>query len=473
MFEKGLKGKKFPAASLAKAYGWGSDYDYLESMYDTGKDIHDRGLQNVIDEMAQDYALDHANDTHDQKELQTLEEDTFDALDELNAETRKAYHYSCDPSGLSGTVDATSEKEAQRKVEEILAGKGIYVPDELITIDEGLTEELKVITDFSDYKPWSGAVDTYNLIEDADKLDELESYLEELYPDGLTVTQINDILWFDADQILSDLGINDDDEDEDESEDDAEDLTTTEPKDESLEEHVNDRPADIESDQEYQGVDNAVVDCKKYTLAAHSEDEKPVDCKLEKPALEEPLAGEKVNAKLYETADTISRVEQVKTEVERDGESPITIGGSGYVADLIIIRKVDNKYTAIGHTSTESGNEDDYEIFSGADEGYFDTLEDLLKCLLDKGYFDNKDNSKYADFSRADIEQYLNSKNESLQEAKKDEEALSDGEVFVTLLDPDDGTIIIRYCGTDFKEAKKQFNSLKREARQEGYDSDT
>ena len=132
------------------------------------------------------------------------------------------------------------------------------------------------------------------------------------------------------------------------------------------------------------------------------------------------IPGEKVEEDLTEASDPISRVEQVKTEVERDGESPITVGGAGYIADLIIIRKIDNKYTAIGHTSTESGNEDDYEIFSSADEGYFDTFEEVLKYLLDNGYFDNKDNSKYADFSRADIEQYLNSKNESLTEATLD-----------------------------------------------------
>ena len=69
---------------------------------------------------------------------------------------------------------------------------------------------------------------------------------------------------------------------------------------EKIEEHINDRPADIESDQEYQGIDNAVVGCKKYTVVAHSEDEKPVDCKGEKPALEEPLAGKKVDVKLNE-----------------------------------------------------------------------------------------------------------------------------------------------------------------------------
>ena len=38
---------------------------------------------------------------------------------------------------------------------------------------------MKVICDFSDYSPWSGAVDTYNKIEDAHKLGELESLLDE------------------------------------------------------------------------------------------------------------------------------------------------------------------------------------------------------------------------------------------------------------------------------------------------------
>ena len=151
--------------------------------------------------------------------------------------------------------------------------------------EKAINEELKVIIDFSDYKPWSGAVDTYELIKDADKLDELEAYFEELYPDGITATQINDILWFDSDEILKYLELGDEEDEE---------------MDEALEEHINDRPVDIESNQEYQGIDNAIVDCKKYTVVAHSEDEKPVDCKLEKPALEEPLADKEVDVKLDE-----------------------------------------------------------------------------------------------------------------------------------------------------------------------------
>lgn len=81
-------------------------------------------------------------------------------------------------------------------------------------LEQPINEELKVIVDFSDYKPWFGAVDTYELIKDADKLDELEAYFEELYPDGITATQINDILWFDGKEVLKYLGLGDEEDEE-------------------------------------------------------------------------------------------------------------------------------------------------------------------------------------------------------------------------------------------------------------------
>jgi len=78
-------------------------------------------------------------------------------------------------------------------------------------------------------------------------------------------------------------------------------INITEVNNECLEEHVQDRPAPVESEQKLQGMDNAVVDCETdYKVIAHSEDEKPLDCKMEKPALEEPLAGEKVDVKINE-----------------------------------------------------------------------------------------------------------------------------------------------------------------------------
>lgn len=73
---------------------------------------------------------------------------------------------------------------------------------------------MKLIMDFSDYQPWSGAVYTYNLIDDHNKLNELDDLITECYPDGLTDAQLNDILWFEDDWVLECLGIEDDDNDE-------------------------------------------------------------------------------------------------------------------------------------------------------------------------------------------------------------------------------------------------------------------
>ena len=73
--------------------------------------------------------------------------------------------------------------------------------------------------DLRNFEPWSGAVDTFDKIYNADKIDELEWILEDLYPDGIDETQLNDLLWFDDEWILETLGIDKDDEgDEDDEE---------------------------------------------------------------------------------------------------------------------------------------------------------------------------------------------------------------------------------------------------------------
>lgn len=48
----------------------------------------------------------------------------------------------------------------------------------------------------------------------AGKLDELESLLETSYPEGLTITELNDILWFEGEEVLKDLGIAEEDEED-------------------------------------------------------------------------------------------------------------------------------------------------------------------------------------------------------------------------------------------------------------------
>ena len=66
---------------------------------------------------------------------------------------------------------------------------------------------MKLIMDFSDYQPWAGAIDTYALIDCHNKLEELDNLITECYPEGLTETELNDILWFEDEWVLSSLGI--------------------------------------------------------------------------------------------------------------------------------------------------------------------------------------------------------------------------------------------------------------------------
>ena len=69
---------------------------------------------------------------------------------------------------------------------------------------------MKIITD--KFTPWAGAVDTYNAIEEANKLEEFDSLIDELYPEGIEETKLNDILWFEPDFILESLGMETDEE---------------------------------------------------------------------------------------------------------------------------------------------------------------------------------------------------------------------------------------------------------------------
>lgn len=68
---------------------------------------------------------------------------------------------------------------------------------------------MKITSEMSlkNFKAWSGAKDTLNKLIELDKCDELEFILDDLYPDGLTDTQLNDILWFEDEWINEILGI--------------------------------------------------------------------------------------------------------------------------------------------------------------------------------------------------------------------------------------------------------------------------
>lgn len=61
--------------------------------------------------------------------------------------------------------------------------------------------------DIYDFEPWSGAIDTYERIEREGKLDELDDVLDEVYPDGIDETELNDLLWFEPETVYEWLGM--------------------------------------------------------------------------------------------------------------------------------------------------------------------------------------------------------------------------------------------------------------------------
>ena len=86
---------------------------------------------------------------------------------------------------------------------------------EKISLDESLFVEANSndeqedgddeINDLSEYKPWGGAKDNYNNIIENGKLEIFVLFINEVFPEGLTKTEINELLWRDFDFIKEEI----------------------------------------------------------------------------------------------------------------------------------------------------------------------------------------------------------------------------------------------------------------------------
>ena len=70
--------------------------------------------------------------------------------------------------------------------------------------------------DLNSFQAWSGAKDTLDRIQREGKCSLLEQILEDTYPDGMTETELNDLLWFEPETIFEWLGIGDEEDEEEE-----------------------------------------------------------------------------------------------------------------------------------------------------------------------------------------------------------------------------------------------------------------
>ena len=57
------------------------------------------------------------------------------------------------------------------------------------------------------FDAWSGAVETKETIIENRKSQHFDQLIEDIFPDGLTDTELNDILWFETDWVYKELRI--------------------------------------------------------------------------------------------------------------------------------------------------------------------------------------------------------------------------------------------------------------------------
>lgn len=92
--------------------------------------------------------------------------------------------------------------------------------------------------DLNTFEAWSGAKETLERIQRERKCGLLEQILDDIYPDGMTETELNDLLWFEPETVYEWLGIRSEGQIEKEIEE----------AEEELEEKLSDLEFDLDDD---------------------------------------------------------------------------------------------------------------------------------------------------------------------------------------------------------------------------------
>lgn len=159
----------------------------------------------------------HLNEDLDEDEYFDLVHEIYKAIE---AVCRKWAKFSdVDYEDFEKAISEAAEKVIDSEPDLWESLKGEVEEEEVVEEaceEEPINEELKIISSLATFKPWSGAVDTWEKIEEAGLIDELDSILEDVYPEGLTETELNDLLWFEPEWVLESLGLSEENPEEDE-----------------------------------------------------------------------------------------------------------------------------------------------------------------------------------------------------------------------------------------------------------------
>ena len=167
----------------------------------------------------------------------------------------------------------------------------------------------------------------------------------------------------------------------------------TAPVAESLEEHINEEHPAVESDQELEGTDNAVVDCEVADVITHSEDEKPLDCEMEKAPLEKPLTEDLSEDKLQVMEEYLKSTKFASLDTEWEDEGDFYVDIIGAYLDYNTRTSMFTLGLSIYHAS-EDNNANYPERHTDEEEFSYESLAAMYEdedCreYLDRIYADN------------------------------------------------------------------------------------
>lgn len=167
-----------------------------------------------------------ADESEDAEQQDEAREEAEDKIEDAESEETEEIKVDDKELGLENSKVELIQPLGDNESDDISDEEVEEVEEKEEKTEESLKEDLQIYIDFGDYKPWSGAVDTYEYILKEYGYDyaAMERVLEDVFPDGCSDTELNDFFWFD-DNVYEIFGVKDpyaEDEEDDEEEEEEE-----------------------------------------------------------------------------------------------------------------------------------------------------------------------------------------------------------------------------------------------------------
>ena len=174
-------------------------------------------LVGVIKEYYSDYAIGDAIDSIFNFMSENNEDETYKLVYALAEKLNEYVGEEVQDCQKYGSYESPFEKKDSQFVKAEQKDDGLTG---LTESKKSLNEDVKVIIDLASFKPWTEtAIETWDKIKDNNKIDTLDFMLEDMYPEGIGETELNDLLRFDSEWVLDMVGLSEKDDVEDEEDD--------------------------------------------------------------------------------------------------------------------------------------------------------------------------------------------------------------------------------------------------------------